>query len=122
MDLHRFLAFDLGAESGRAAVGTLAEGRLALEEIHRFPNEPVNIRDTVYWDVLALYNNMLKALRIYSERFGDSVEGIGIDTWAVDFGLLAADGTLLQNPVHYRDRRTEGLDEEMMRRIPASKL
>ena len=122
MDLHRFLAFDLGAESGRAAVGTLAEGRLALEEIHRFSNEPVRICDTLHWDVLALYNNMLKALRIYSERFGDSVEGIGIDTWAVDFGLLAADGTLLQNPIHYRDRRTEGLDEEMMRRIPASKL
>jgi len=122
MDRHRFLAFDLGAESGRAAVGTLAEGRLALEEIHRFSNEPVRICNTLHWDVLALYNNMLKALRIYSERFGDSVEGIGIDTWAVDFGLLAADGTLLQNPVHYRDRRTEGLDEEMMRRIPASKL
>jgi len=122
MSEHRFVAFDLGAESGRATVGTLTEGRLALEEIHRFPNEPVNIRDTVYWDVLALYNNMLKALRIYSERFGDSVEGLGIDTWAVDFGLLAADGTLLQNPVHYRDRRTEGLDEEMMRRIPAPKL
>ncbi len=118
----RFLAIDLGAESGRAAVGTLAEGRLSLEEIHRFANEPVKADNTIYWDVLALYNNVLKALKIYSARFGDSVEGIGIDTWGVDFGLLAADGTLLQNPVHYRDRRTEGLDEEMARRIPAAEL
>jgi sugar (pentulose or hexulose) kinase len=119
---HRFLAFDLGAESGRATVGTFDGERLSLEEVHRFLNEPVEICGAVYWDVLALYNHMLKALRICSERFGDSVEGVGIDTWAVDFGLLAADGTLLQNPVHYRDRRTEGLAEEIMRRIPAPKL
>jgi rhamnulokinase len=119
---HRFLAVDLGAESGRVAVGILDGGRLSLEEIHRFANEPVKVCDTIYWDVLALYNNILKALRIYSERFGDSVEGIGIDTWAIDFGLLAANGTLLQNPVHYRDRRTEGLEEELTRRISAPKL
>src|ERR1019366_7463092 len=117
-----FLAFDLGAESGRATVGTLADGRLSLEEIHRFPNEPVTICHTLHWDVLALYNNMLKALRICCQRFGDSLEGIGIDTWAVDFGLIAADGTLLQNPVHYRDHRTEGLEGEMLGRIPAPQL
>jgi rhamnulokinase len=122
MSKHTFLAFDLGAESGRAAVGTLADGRLALDEILRFPNEPVKIRDTVYWDVLALFHNMLKALRICGDRFGDTLEGIGIDTWAVDFGLVAADGTLLQNPVHYRDRRTEGLEGDLMRRIPPPQL
>ncbi len=122
MSRHNFLAFDLGAESGRATVGTLADGRLALEEILRFPNEPVKIGNTVHWDVLALYNNMLKALRICCQRFGDSLEGIGIDTWAVDFGLIAADGTLLQNPVHYRDHRTEGLEGEMLGRVPAPKL
>jgi rhamnulokinase len=122
MSKHSFLAFDLGAESGRATVGTLTDGRISLEEILRFPNEPVKIRNTVHWDVLALYNNMLKALRICCERFGNSLEGIGIDTWAVDFGLLATDGTLLQNPVHYRDHRTEGLEGDMMRRIPAPKL
>jgi len=109
MDLHRFLAFDLGAESGRAVVGTLQDGRLSLEEISRFPNEPVQIHDTLYWDVLALHNNILKGLREYAGRYGDSVEGVGVDTWAVDFGLLSKGGELLQNPVHYRDRRTEGM-------------
>lgn len=120
--MHRFLAFDLGAESGRAATGTLAEGRLSLEEILRFPNEPVKIHNTVHWDVLALFHNILKALKICRERFGNSLEGIGIDTWAVDFGLIAADGTLLQNPVTYRDHRTEGLEGEMLARIPAPEL
>jgi rhamnulokinase len=60
VDHHRFLAFDLGAESGRAVVGTLQEGRLSLQEISRFPNTPVQVRETLYWDVLALYNHILE--------------------------------------------------------------
>lgn len=111
MSAHRFLAFDLGAETGRAVVGTLDRDRLSLEEIHRFPNEPVEVCGTLHWDVLNLYNSLLKGMRAYSERYGSSVDGIGIDTWGVDFGLLAADGSLLQNPVHYRDRRTEDVLE-----------
>jgi rhamnulokinase len=117
VNLHRFLAFDLGAESGRAVVGTLTDGQLSLEEIHRFPNEPIEVRGTLYWDVLALYNNMLKGLREYTGRYGESVDGIGIDTWGVDFGPLDRDGNLLQSPVHYRDRRTEGVLDEIRRHI-----
>jgi len=105
----RFIAIDLGAESGRAVVGMLDNDRLSLEEIHRFPNEPVEIRGTLHWDALNLYNSILKGLGTYAQRFGKEVDGIGIDTWGVDFGLLAEDGSLLQNPVHYRDRRTEGI-------------
>ena len=122
MDEHRFLAFDLGAESGRAVVGTLEGNRLSLEEIHRFPNEPVEVCGTLHWDILGLYNNVLKGMSTYSQRFGESVDGIGIDTWGVDFGLLAGDGSLLQNPVHYRDRRTEGIPDEVRRRMPAEEL
>lgn len=122
MSVHRFLAFDLGAESGRAVVGTLEDGRLSLEEIHRFPNEPVEVCETLHWDVLSLHKEVLNGLRIYSQRFGDSVGGIGIDTWGVDFGLLAKDGTLLQNPVHYRDRRTEGVLEEVHQRVSSEEL
>lgn len=118
----RFLAFDLGAESGRAMVGTLADGRLSLEEIHRFPNGPVDVSGTLYWDVLALYNNILKGMRGYVERFGESVDGIGINTWGLDFGLLAADGSLLQNPVCYRDRRTEGMATEVAKTLPPDVL
>ncbi len=122
MARRRFLAFDLGAESGRAVVGTLEGGRLALDEIHRFPNEPVELCGTLHWDVLSLFRNVLAGMRAYVERFGDSVDGIGIDTWGVDFGLLAADGALLQNPVHYRDRRTDGMLEELQRRIAPQEL
>jgi len=118
----RFLAFDLGAESGRALVGTLDGGRLAMKEIHRFANAPVEACGTLYWDVLALHSNVLKGIRAYVERFGDSVEGIGIDTWGVDFGLLARDGSLLQNPVCYRDKRTNGVPEQVLRRIPTDEL
>lgn len=118
----RFLAFDLGAESGRAVVGTLEEGHLALEEIHRFPNEPVEVGGTLYWDVLALYRQVLQGLRAYVQRFGDRVEGIGLDTWGVDFGLLDRDGHLLENPVHYRDRRTDGMVQAVAARFPPAEL
>lgn len=118
----RFLAFDLGAESGRAVVGTLAEDRLALEEIHRFPNEPVEIAGTLHWDILGLYNQVLKGMRRYAERYGCEVASLGIDSWSVDFGLLAADGSLLGNPVHYRDRRTEGMVEVAVERIPLQRM
>ncbi len=121
-DQHRYLAFDVGAESGRVVVGTLCDGQLSLEEIHRFPNEPVQVCGTLYWDVLALYSNVLKGLREYTRRFGDAVESLGIDTWGVDFGLLDREGNLLQNPVHYRDRRTEGMLEQMRNRIAAEDL
>lgn len=120
--LHRFLAFDLGAESGRGVVGTLQDGQLSLEEIHRFPNEPVEVGGTLYWDVLALYNNLLKGMREYTARYGESVEGVGIDTWGVDFGLLDREGKLLQNPVHYRDRRTHDMLEELRRRMDPEDL
>jgi rhamnulokinase len=122
MDKHRFLAFDLGAESGRAVVGTLTEGKLSLEEIHRFPNEPVELLGTLYWDALSLHKEILKGMKIYSGRFGGSVDGIGIDSWVVDFGLLARDGTLLGNPVHYRDPRTEGMVEKISERMSPEKM
>jgi len=118
----RYLAFDLGAESGRALVGTLADGRVHLEEIHRFPNEPVEVRGTLHWDVLALYGHVLEGARKYVERFGGTVAGVGVDTWGLDFGLLSADGQLLQNPVSYRDRRTEGMEGEVARRISPREL
>lgn len=122
MGERRYLAFDLGAESGRAVVGTLVDGRLSLEEIHRFPNEPVEVCDTWHWDVLALYHHVLKGMRESVRRFGERVEGIGLDTWALDFGLLARDGKLLQNPVCYRDRRTEGMVEAVLAKMTAREL
>ena len=122
MDEKHFLAADLGAESGRVVVGTLADGRVSTEEIHRFPNEPVQVCGTLHWDVLSLYNNILKGMRKAAEKHGDAIESIGMDTWAVDFALLAADGSLLQNPVCYRDRRTDGMPEVVTGKMPLEDL
>ena len=122
METYRFLAFDIGAESGRAVVGTLKDNRLSLEEVHRFPNGPVTVYGTMYWDVLGLYRNLLDGMRACVQRFSDSVEAVGIDTWGLDFGLLGKDGQLFQNPVCYRDRRTEGMLDEVCRRMSPKNL
>jgi rhamnulokinase len=122
MSEKRFLAFDLGAESGRAIVGTLRGEQLDLEEIHRWPNGPVDVRGALYWDVLRLYSEMIESLRAYVSRYGDTLDGIGIDTWAVDFGLLDEYGMLLENPACYRDRRTQGMDALALKRFSAREL
>ncbi len=118
----RFLAADLGAESGRVVVGMLSDGRLELEEIHRFPNEPVRVRGTLHWDALCLYNNILKGMQAYVQQHGKEVESVGVDTWGVDFALLARDGSLIQNPVHYRDARTQGIPEKIEEVMPVREL
>ncbi|MBB4912182.1 rhamnulokinase [Actinophytocola algeriensis] len=99
----RVAAADLGAASGRVIVGEAGADSLALREVHRFPNRPVRAGRTLHWDILALYQGVLDGLRA-----AGPVDGIGIDSWAVDYGLLDADGALLGNPVHYRDERTAG--------------
>jgi rhamnulokinase len=105
-----YLAVDLGAESGRVVLGWFDGGRVSLEEIHRFPNTPVRLPDGLHWDVLWIFGEVkegvAKALR------EEQVEGVGIDSWGVDFGLLDRDGALVSNPYHHRDARTEGMMEE----------
>ena len=117
MAAHRYLAFDLGAESGRAFVGRLDGQCLTVEELYRFSNGPEKLQGTLYWNILSIYHHVLKGMRAYVARCGPEADGIGIDTWGVDFGLLARDGSLLQNPVAYRDRRTEGMLAELEKRI-----
>jgi len=107
---HLFLALDLGAESGRGELVTLREGKVLLEEIHRWPNRPVRMAGTLHWDFPFLYAECLAALRVCAER-GLKLSGIGVDTWGVDFGLLDRDGRLLGLPVHYRDGRTDNIHD-----------
>ncbi|WP_448608387.1 rhamnulokinase [Geodermatophilus sp. URMC 60] len=97
-------AVDLGASSGRVMAARIGPDRLHLTEVHRFPNRPVRVGGTLHWDVLGLYAGVLDGLRAAGREAGP-VQGIGIDSWAVDVGLLDADGALLGNPVHYRDSR-----------------
>ena len=108
----RFLAYDLGASSGRGIVGTLEGQRLEISELHRFNNGPTTIQGQMYWDVLRLFDEMTTALGLYAQQYGKELGGIGFDTWGVDYGLFGRDGALLGNPVHYRDSRTDGMVEE----------
>jgi rhamnulokinase len=120
MNGSRYVAVDLGAESGRVIVGTLSGERVALEEVLRFPNIPARTPDGLHWDVLRLYSDVLAGLRAAVQRYGRDLAGIGVDSWAVDYGLVDAGGRLLGNPYHYRDARTDGLCEEAARHVPAA--
>lgn len=111
----RVLAFDFGASSGRAIIGTLDNGRITLNEVHRFSNDPVTVNGTFYWDVLRLFHEIKQGLLKAKQAGG--FDSIGIDTWGVDFGLLDNDGVLLENPVHYRDKRNIGMVEEAAKYI-----
>jgi rhamnulokinase len=109
-----YLAFDFGAESGRAVMAHLQSGILTTEEVHRFPNEPVEYGGALHWDVPRLWFEVRKALARLDEV---ELAGIGVDAWGVDYALLGERGELLENPYHYRDRRTEGVMEEVLRKV-----
>ncbi|MFH0795596.1 MAG: rhamnulokinase family protein [Candidatus Omnitrophota bacterium] len=109
----KFLAFDIGASNGRAMAGFFDGEKIIPEDIHRFVNEPVFVNESLHWDVLRIFSEMKTGLCLFSKKYGRELDGIGIDTWGVDFGLLDKDGKLLSNPYHYRDNRTAGLAEEI---------
>ena len=115
--MSRYAAIDLGATSGRVLTGTLDDGRVALEEVHRFDNRPVRLPDGLRWNLLHLFTESLEGLR----RAG-AVDGIGVDTWGVDYALLDAEHRVLGLPFHYRDDRTDGMVERAFERLPAERL
>lgn len=116
------LAFDFGASSGRALLGRLTDRRIETEEVHRFSNDPVQVGDRLYWDILRLYHEVKTGL-LKTKHIGVAPDSLGIDSWAVDFGLLGADGGLLSNPYHYRDRHTDGMMEKLFAEsVPASEV
>jgi rhamnulokinase len=117
-----FAAVDLGASSGRVMVGRVGPGTLRIEEVHRFPNRPVRVAGTLHWDILALYQGVLDGLRKAGSVAGGRLDGVGVDSWAVDYALLDAGGTLLGNPVHYRDTRTDGAPEKAAAVLPPEEL
>ena len=109
-----YLAVDLGADSGRVMAGRLTDGGLQLSEVHRFPNVPVSVHGTLHWNILGIWHEIKEGLRKAAD-LGEPVQGLGLDTWGCDFGLLDAQDRLLGNPVHYRDARTNGILEEAFR-------
>ena len=110
-----FLAIDLGAESGRVLSGTFDGQHVTLEEIHRFPNEPVRITDGLHWDILSIFAEIKAGLAKATKL--KRIESLGIDSWAVDFGLLDRDGALISNPYNHRDPRTEGMIERAFEKV-----
>ncbi|HEY2521807.1 MAG TPA: rhamnulokinase family protein [Streptosporangiaceae bacterium] len=115
-------AVDLGASSGRVMLARVGPGQLTLDEVHRFPNEPVRVAGTLHWDILRLYGDVLDGLGRAAAAAGDRLGGVGIDSWGVDYGLLDESGALLGNPVHYRDGRTDGVPEQVWARVPEADL
>jgi rhamnulokinase len=113
-------AVDLGAQSGRVAVGRFDGERLAVTEVHRFPNEPVLIGGRLQWDVLGLFRETLNGLRAAGRE--SAVDAVGVDSWGVDFGLVDQNGQLVSNPVHYRDARRAAAFDSVLARIPAREL
>ena len=118
--MKKVLAFDFGASSGRAIIGSFDGEKISLKEVHRFTNDPVDLGGTLYWDVLRLFYEIKQG--IVKAKIAGGFDSIGIDTWGVDFGLIDKNGRLLENPVHYRDKRTSGLVEESFKSVPRQKM
>jgi len=118
--MKKVLAFDFGASGGRAFLGCFDGDTISLDEVYRFDNEPVRVRDSLYWDTLRLYREIKEGIVRASQR--SEFASIGIDTWGVDFALLSANGSLLENSYHYRDNRTDGMLDEVGKRIDAGLL
>ncbi len=118
--MKRVLAFDFGASSGRAILGKFDGKTIQLEEVHRFTNDPVTVNGTVFWDVLRLFHEVKQG--ILKAKQAGGFDSIGVDTWGVDFGLIDKDGYLLENPIHYRDKRTDGMIELACQKMDRDKI
>jgi rhamnulokinase len=117
-----YLGFDLGASSGRAILGFLNDKRLRLHELHRFENSPVKLNRTLYWNFLSLWSDVVRSLELCANSGYRQLDGIGIDTWGVDFGIINTKGALVSNPVHYRDNCTCGIEKFIERKIESWRL
>lgn len=113
-----YIAVDLGAESGRVMLGTIAGGKLHLEEMHRFGNGPVETDGSLRWDFDRLLSEIKTGIGLAEKQAGGAPLGIGVDTWGVDFGLIGDDGKLIEAPYHYRDSRTNGMMDKAFELMP----
>jgi len=119
---HVLLAFDIGAESGRAVAGALEGGRLEVKELSRFSNPMTAVRGHLRWDILHLLREVERALEVCAREGAGDLAGLAVDTWGVDFGLLGSDGDVLGFPYVYRDRRIEGAMEGLFERVPRERV
>jgi rhamnulokinase len=117
-----YLAIDLGAESGRVMAGLWNGKTIRLEEVHRFPNGPVYLGDSLRWDVVRLWTEIQSGLALAAKKYGKSIVSVGADTWGVDYVLLNRHDEMLGQPYAYRDARTNGMMERAFRKVPRSEI
>lgn len=117
-----YLGVDLGAESGRVMAGLFDGRRVRLEQVHRFPNGAVSLGTTLRWDVLRLWSEIQDGLTRAAAQFGDRIVSVGVDTWGVDYVLLAKNGEIVAQPFHYRDSRTAGILPQAFGRVPKREI
>ena len=117
-----YLAIDLGAESGRVMAGLLDGGQVRIEQLHRFPNGPVNMAGTLRWNVLGLWKEIQDGLAKAAAQYGDAIVSVGVDTWGVDYALLSPTLELLGQPYCYRDARTRGILDQILSRLPREEI
>ncbi len=113
-----YIAVDLGASSGRVFAAQLIDGMLVINQVHRFSNEPVSQPDGLHWNIRGLYDEIVVGLALAARRYTDIVS-IGIDSWAVDYGLFNEHGELIEDPFHYRDSRTDGVAQRTYQSVSA---
>jgi rhamnulokinase len=116
--MQKFIAIDIGAETGRVIVGDVSK----MEIIYRFPNDFVRVKGSIFWDILGIFNEIKKGLKKAFKKYPNQIVSIGIDTWGVDYVLLDDDGDLLGNPYHYRDKRTDNITEKVFSIIPKEEI
>ncbi len=121
MATRNLAAVDLGAESGRVILARFDGRNLDLEEVHRFPNQPVMVRGHRFWNMPGLWNEVLAGLR-KARQLAGKLDSVGVDTWGVDYGLVDSNGLLLGLPFQYRDQRTHGVMEQVFARVPRDLL
>ena len=117
-----YLAVDLGASSGRVLAGLFENEKLELVEMHRFWNGAIEHEDGLHWDIDQLFAEIKTGLKKGFETYGEAVQSIGVDTWGVDYGLLDADGELINTPFQYRDSRTDDMMEFVYSKMPKEEI
>ncbi len=117
-----YIAIDLGASSGRVMLGNINDGRISLEECHRFPNEPIEQEGSLQWNFQKIFSEIKIGIGAAIKKCSTGIESIGVDSWGVDFGLIDKAGRLLGNPYHYRDRRTDGMMEKAFDLMPKREI
>ncbi len=122
MNKYYFLAFDLGASSGRAMLGILENGKLELKEVHRFKNQMLQIHGSFYWNIYSLFSELKTGLKRCIHEYGIQPDSIGIDTWGVDYALLNREGQIIGLPYAYRDHRTDHSMHQFFKLLPAKKV